>query len=104
MKKIAMFLAAAVLASSLLIAQSSASDIPSRQQMTEQIVKQYPATDNWFIVEKGERDGWFYNYYLLLFNPQRGTMIYLKVGHSEYLLLSLGMMVTHPSLPTSQND
>lgn len=54
--------------------------------------------DAWFVIEKGERRGWIFKYYLLLYNPKKGELAYYKANHGEYILMELGTATTHPSL------
>jgi hypothetical protein len=50
------------------------------------------------VVEKGERQGWIFKYYLLLYNPKKIELAYYKAYHDEYVLMELGVAVTCPSL------
>ncbi len=52
----------------------------------------------WFVVEKGERQGWIFKYYLLLYNPKKKELVYYKAYHNEYVLMELEDAITHPSL------
>ena len=66
--------------------------------LVDKINTEHLDVDTWFVVEKGERQGWFFKYYLLLYNPKRSRLAYYKARQGEYILMELGVAVTHPSL------
>ena len=54
------------------------------------VARLYSDIDKWFAVEKGERRGWIFKYYLILYNPKQNRAVHYKACYDEYVLIELG--------------
>ena len=68
------------------------------RSLIAKIFNEHRGVDAWFVVEKKERQCWIFKYYLLVYNPKKGSLGYYKAWHDEYVLMELGAAVTHLSL------
>ena len=64
-------------------------------ELARRILAQHPEVDAWFAVEKVERKGLFFKYYIMFYNPKQNRGILYKARHDEYLTAQLGQAYVH---------
>ena len=70
---------------------------PETEEFAKKVFENYQGKNIWVVIEKGYHSGWFFKFYLLLYNPKSGQVLYYKAWRDEYVSIPIGAVVCCPS-------